>query len=208
MTVRSVPVALLGAALWFVGTLAESSERPRPRPQGPGLAALCGAPGIIGEVAAPIRDVSGCGISRPIRVHSIAGVALDPPTVIGCSLARRIATWLDRAAKPAFAESGDRLVGIGVAAGYVCRTVNNAEQAKISEHGLGRAIDIARFRLAGGETVSVGDDWRSDGYRDQLRRVHTAACGPFSTTLGPGSDSHHHDHFHYDIARRRTPYCP
>jgi hypothetical protein len=42
-----------------------------------------------------------------------------------------------------------------------------------------------------------------------LRRIHAAGCGPFRTTLGPGSDGFHEDHLHYDIERRRGggTYC-
>jgi hypothetical protein len=38
--------------------------------------------------------------------------------------------------------------------------------------------------------------------------MHRAACGTFGTTLGPGSDGMHEDHFHYDTARHRNgAYC-
>lgn len=41
-----------------------------------------------------------------------------------------------------------------------------------------------------------------------LRRLHTAACGIFSTVLGPEANAAHHDHFHFDLkARRRTSVC-
>ena len=43
---------------------------------------------------------------------------------------------------------------------------------------------------------------------DVLRRLHEAGCGPFGTTLGPGSDGLHEDHLHYDIDRHGgSPYC-
>jgi hypothetical protein len=37
--------------------------------------------------------------------------------------------------------------------------------------------------------------------------MRKAACGPFNTVLGPGSDPFHGDHFHLDTARGRGPYC-
>ena len=44
-----------------------------------------------------------------------------------------------------------------------------------------------------------------------LRDVRKAGCGPFTTVLGPGSDSYHSDHFHFDLAQRgksgRSLYC-
>jgi hypothetical protein len=33
--------------------------------------------------------------------------------------------------------------------------------------------------------------------------VRKAACGPFKTVLGPGSDADHALHFHFDLAPRR-----
>ena len=35
-------------------------------------------------------------------------------------------------------------------------------------------------------------------------RVRAAACGRFSTVLGPGSDGYHESHIHLDLAER-TP---
>lgn len=40
-----------------------------------------------------------------------------------------------------------------------------------------------------------------------LRQIWTEACGPFSTVLGPEADAAHRDHFHFDAAERRAPYC-
>jgi hypothetical protein len=37
-------------------------------------------------------------------------------------------------------------------------------------------------------------------FLDALRK---AACGPFKTVLGPGSDADHALHFHFDLAPRR-----
>ena len=40
--------------------------------------------------------------------------------------------------------------------------------------------------------------------RDFLDRIRKAACGPFKTVLGPGSDADHATHFHVDLAKRRN----
>ncbi len=73
----------------------------------------------------------------------------------------------------------------------------------MSEHGMGRAIDIGGVVLADGSRLIVAQDWPDPA----LRQMHEAACGTFSTTLGPGSDGFHEDHLHYDTARGRGPYC-
>lgn len=103
-------------------------------------------------------------------------------------------------AQPAF---DGRLSELQIAAHYVCRSRNNKKGAKISEHGKGRAIDISAFVLTDGRVLTV-----SDNYNRTLRRIYKAACGIFRTTLGPGSDGYHEDHFHFDTsARSGGAYC-
>jgi hypothetical protein len=68
--------------------------------------------------------------------------------------------------------------------------------AKISEHGKGKAIDIGAFVLDNGQMLTV-----LDNYNKSVRKAHAAACGPFGTTLGPGSDGFHENHLHFDTAR-------
>lgn len=186
---------------------------PLPRPEtlgeaGPGWVEVCGAPVILGEPSPAVDGPGACGIARPVKLGSVAGVALDPPPVVTCPTARRLAVWLEEHAKPAFAAEGERLAGLDIAAGYVCRNVNYAEDGELSEHGRGRALDISGFRLADGEVVGVLEDWDGPEHGPLLRRIHAAACGVFGTALGPASDEFHGDHFHYDLARRRRPYCP
>lgn len=71
----------------------------------------------------------------------------------------------------------------------------------MSAHGRGLAIDIAWFDFEGGrrESVSVPGDATIARYVQTLRR---AACGWFTTVLGPGSDAAHADHLHLDLERR------
>ncbi len=92
--------------------------------------------------------------------------------------------------------------------GYACRTRNSQPGARISEHAKGRAIDIAAFKLHDGNELSVQDDWGKGRRGRVLRRLHESACGPFGTVLGPKSDRHHQDHFHFDTASYRSgAYC-
>ncbi len=43
---------------------------------------------------------------------------------------------------------------------------------------------------------------------DFMRRIHKAACGGFSTVLGPEANDAHKDHFHFDMKkRRRSSFC-
>ena len=163
---------------------------------------VCGDPSIKGELLAPITArTKGCGVAEPVRITSVAGVRLSEAAIMDCTTAKALNTWVQKGLQPAFPKT--RVVELQVAAHYICRPRNNVKGAKISEHGKGKAIDIAAIELADGRVLSVSDDWGKT-----LRRVYKAACGIFSTTLGPGSDGYHEDHMHFDTARYRSGgYC-
>jgi hypothetical protein len=171
---------------------------------------LCGVNGLQGQTIAPIaRTAQGCGVANPVRVTAVDGVRLSTPAVMECDTARALHTWVTRGVKPAVGNHGGGVVELRVAAHYVCRTRNHRAGAPISEHGRGRAIDISAVHLRNGEVFTVLRHWRDATYGPMLRAMHRAACGPFTTTLGPGSDGMHEDHFHFDTAvrRTRTPIC-
>lgn len=163
--------------------------------------AVCGVASIKGEPIAPIGSrVSGCGVEDPVRVTSVAGVRLSQAATVDCSIARALNSWVDEVAQPAF---NGQLSELRIAAHYVCRGRNNVKGAKISEHGKGRAVDISAFVLANGRVLTVAQN-----YDQVLRRIYRAGCGYFKTTLGPGSDGYHEDHFHFDTsARQGGAYC-
>ena len=73
---------------------------------------------------------------------------------------------------------------------------------------LSSKIDISAFILADGTSLSVLGDWNGGNSR-LMRQLHASACGPFRTVLGPNSDRHHRDHFHFDVAQHRGggTYC-
>lgn len=170
--------------------------------------ALCGNPAIRGEAMAPIVGrISGCGVARPVRVTSVEGVSLSQASIMDCDTANALATWVRTGVKPAVGGTGGGVRQLQVAAHYVCRTRNHRSGARLSEHAKGRAIDISGITLVDGRTLTILRDWRGPGGQ-MLRAMHRAACGPFGTTLGPGSDGMHEDHLHLDTARhRRGNYC-
>lgn len=162
---------------------------------------VCGDPAIKGEKISPIKSkVKGCGVPDAVRVTSVSGVRLSQAATIDCKTAAALRKWVDKSVQPAF---GNKLVELQVAAHYICRPRNNVKGNKISEHGRGKAVDISGFTLSDGTTLTVARN-----YNKTLRKVHKAACGTFSTTLGPGSDGFHEDHFHFDTASHRSgTYC-
>ena len=179
----------------------KKEERRKRRERASMKGAVCGVPAIKGEEIARIRsNVGGCGIEDPVMVTSVSGVRLSQAATVDCSIAKALNSWVDEVAQPAF---DGRLVELQIAAHYICRSRNNVRGAKISEHGKGRAVDISAFILSNGKVLTVSQD-----YNRLLRRIYKAGCNYFMTTLGPGSDGYHEDHFHFDTsARKGGRYC-
>ncbi len=154
---------------------------------------------------------NGCFVHNAYEVSSLVGVSLNTKAKMNCGVANEAAHWLETVAQPASASVfGEKIVAIEVPSAFACRPRNNVNGAKLSEHGMGNALDISSFTLQSGRKVSVLHDWNGDGdSRQFLRQIRAEACGPFKTVLGPGSDSHHRDHFHLDLQRHRSggTYC-
>ena len=188
---------------------APAPQPPRATTTGRPSGQLCGVPGIEGVAIPRITSrVAGCGVAEPVRVTSVDGVRLSQPAVVDCRTARALHRWVREGAKPAVGRTGGGIRELHVVAHYVCRTRNHRPGARVSEHGRGRAIDIAAIRLADGSEMNVLRHWRNHRHSAALRQMHRGACGIFGTTLGPGSDGMHEDHFHYDTAQHRGgPYC-
>ena len=179
----------------------QKEERKKKREAASTKGSVCGIASIQGEEIAPIKSkVKGCGVEDPVAITSVAGVRLSQTATVDCSIAKALDRWVDEVAQPAF---NGNLVEMRVAAHYSCRSRNNIKGAKISEHGKGRAIDIAAFVLSNGKVLTVAQN-----YNELLRRIYKAGCDYFMTTLGPGSDGYHEDHFHFDAsARKGGAYC-
>jgi len=201
---------------------------PRPRPDGlpvvkaaavqsqpahvatsTGTGKICGDRAIQGRKLAPIPGkMNGCGVSNPVEVVAVDGVALSGKSVMDCNTARALKTWVKKGVKPAVGRRGGGVASLRVIASYSCRTRNSRPGAKISEHGKGKALDIAEITLKNGSSLNVLDDWGRGRNGKILRKAHAKACGPFGTVLGPKADKYHRDHFHLDTASYRSgPYC-
>lgn len=171
--------------------------------------AVCGNPDLQGEEVGRVSSqVRGCGIPQAVRLRSASGIILSPSALVDCQTALTINEWVTRSAIPRLRDVGGGLYGLRVIGHYSCRTRNNQSGARISEHGKGRAIDIASFRLKDNTSLTVLKDWNSKRGFEPLREMHRDACGIFGTVLGPKSDRFHQDHFHFDTARHRSgSYC-
>ena len=171
--------------------------------------ALCGDPAIKGQTLGPIAGrIRGCGVADAVKVTSVDGVALSTPATMDCATAQALKTWVVKGAKPAVGEAGGGIKSLTVAGSYVCRSRNNKNGEKISEHGRGKAIDIGAITLVNGTSITVLKGWNDRSQGKILKKMHKAACGPFGTVLGPSADAYHRDHFHFDTSRHRNgTYC-
>ncbi|MBS9717223.1 extensin family protein [Pseudohalocynthiibacter aestuariivivens] len=186
-------------------TRRDRRQRTRQTRQG----SVCGDRSIRGQEISSIRGrLRGCGVSSPVRITEIDGVSLTQPATINCETARALKTWINNGVRPAVGRLGGGVSSLRVIAHYSCRTRNNQPGARVSEHGRGKAVDIAAINLNNGSSLTVLTGWRDRTQRRVLRRIHSSACGPFGTVLGPDADRHHRDHFHLDTARHRGgSYC-
>jgi hypothetical protein len=159
--------------------------------------------GVEFEVERPIAEGDGCSVPDPVSVSTLgSGIALEPAGLMNCAMAEAAARFSQTVVAPAARSAyGAGLKAISNASTYACRPRNGT--TKLSEHAFGNALDIARFVLADETAIDVTatDDAKA---RDFLDRIRKAACGPFRTVLGPGSDADHATHFHFDLAKRRN----
>ncbi len=163
--------------------------------------------GVAATALTPMQD-GACGIPAPVSVTGLDGgaIAFSTRALLNCSLAETLAGWIDETVQPiAMKTLGGRVTGLRIAASYACRNRDSLADAKLSEHARGNAIDVSAFRVAGIGWIDVESGWTDGGAKAVfLRAVRGSACGPFTTVLGPGSDSYHSNHFHLDRAKRRT----
>jgi len=125
-------------------------------------------------------------------------VRLGAQPVLACRFASPFGHWLGDLVAPMVAGSlNTELKGVQTGPGFACRNRNRAETGKLSAHAEGLAIDIAGFELANGSTLRVKPEGEA-APDPPLAAIRKAACGWFTTLLGPGSDAAHADHLHVD----------
>ncbi|WP_099864443.1 extensin-like domain-containing protein [Pararhizobium haloflavum] len=150
-------------------------------------------------------DEAGCGVAAPFTVSQILpDIELEPETQMRCEVALNLARWVKKEVLPAAAALDlGPVTALNHGSTYVCRSRNNIEDAKISEHAKGNAVDIMSFAFEDGTTIAVspkeGDGDAAEAFQ---KAVGSGACLYFTTVLGPGSDPYHDDHLHLDIAQR------
>ena len=152
----------------------------------------------------PVSDPAGCVVANPVLLENLGEtIGLAPDALLDCPMGLAAARFMRDVATPvAKRELGSDLASINHASAYVCRPRNGTE--KLSEHAFGNALDIASFKLKDGRQVDVKAGAADSAEQKFLDAVRKAACGPFKTVLGPGSDPDHTLHFHFDLQPRRS----
>jgi len=157
--------------------------------------------------APAVEAQGGCDLPHPIEVTALSrDIRLEPAAVLNCTTALAAARFFQTSGRAAAKKHlGARIATVRQASGYVCRQRNGND--KLSEHAFGNALDVSGVTLSDGRQIAVGAAAESTAEGKFLKYLHSAACGPFLTVLGPGSDADHADHFHFDMKKRRKPFC-
>ena len=107
--------------------------------------------------------------------------------------------WLGLLVAPAILGAGNgELTVVHTGPGFQCRNVNRLPSGKLSPHAAGLAIDIASFEVENATRIPIKPNG-NEQHSATIAAVRRAACGWFTTVLGPGSDASHADHLHVDL---------
>jgi hypothetical protein len=165
------------------------------------------ASGAAAETAsAPAPSLDGCLIAAPVRLSSITAmsgeiVSLPDRPLLDCEFAAVLADYVRLIVAPlGQAMLHATVASIETGPGYQCRTQDRISGAKISAHAKGLAVDFVAIALADKRRVLVERQAVPDE-ASYFRAMRTAACGWFTTVLGPGADAFHANNMHLDIER-------
>ncbi len=159
------------------------------------------------QLTTPVGS-GACSVADAVQVQSISigadTVKLTDQPTFNCGFAVKFASWVKDEANPIVnATSKTSIVSLGTGPGFQCRGRNGDISGKLSEHAFGNAVDIERIKLADGQTIEIKDAITSGAkYQPVLSALRAAGCQYFTTVLGPGANSAHASHFHFDLARR------
>jgi len=211
---RSPPVALGARSSATPAVASQNRDQKQPsqaddaaRDDEACLARLRAAGVRFDSATMPVAAKAACTIEVPVRLKSVAAQArrltevhLPEEPVVSCLFAERLTAWLGNLVAPLIAgRTSTDLRAVRTGPGYECRNRNGAVTGKLSAHAEGKAIDISAFELSSGKFIPIKPD-EDEAMRNVVDSVRTAACGWFTTVLGPGSDAAHTDHLHVDMA--------
>lgn len=161
--------------------------------------------GLVEAEMAPPLSEGICGEQSPLIVTGVLVrgrmVPLSSPATTNCQMASALPDWAETVDGYASAMLESPLAAINTGTSYMCRNRNNGATGFISEHGFANAVDVTGFTLEDGRTIEVESNWlpATEPAGRLLRLAHDAACGDFTTVLGPEANAEHEDHLHLDL---------
>lgn len=159
-----------------------------------------------------LRDgVYTCGAKQVVRYQAgPGGIKYHKNPLLTCGMALAMADFERVVQEEAERILGTRVKQIDHLGTYNCREMANYDW--ISEHSFANGIDLRRFHLENGETITVLEHFRpaeedaSDPktvfLRTLARRLFEEDM--FSNVITPYFDALHRNHIHVDLARYRT----
>lgn len=155
-------------------------------------------------------DHNGCGIPHGVIVtKGPTGITYAGPLMIDCSLALALPAVEKVIQEEAVKHLGEPITRITTLGSYSCRSVRGWRE-RISQHGLGNAMDMAAFSTKRGDKASVQRDYQIGVEEPEkprgkfLRAIYGRLWreGGVTRVLGPEWDAAHRDHFHLDRGLR------
>ena len=146
----------------------------------------------------PVADSGGaCPLNNIVRVRDFGPVGLNSSFLASCPLALSSALFISQQARPLTKRyMGSELARIDPLGSFACRNIYHRPDARRSEHATAEALDIAAFRLANGERVTVLNGWKATTTQPWLKTMLAASCGYYGNGLGPEYNAAHANHFH------------
>ena len=146
----------------------------------------------------PVVDSGGaCPLNNVVRVRDFGPVSLNSSFLANCPLALGSALYIHQQARPLTKRfMGSDLTRIDHLGSFACRNIYHRPDARRSEHATAEALDIAAFRLANGERVTVLNGWKGAKTQPWLKAMLAASCGYYGNGLGPEYNAAHANHFH------------
>lgn len=159
---------------------------------------------VIGEMLDPVAE-GICGVRSPLSVTGVRvngqEIGFTAPVTTNCQMAGAIADWVGAVDRYASAALDSPIAAVTTGTSLMCRNRYGAADGFVSEHGFANALDVVGFTLENGQSIAVEADWlpAAAPAGRLLRQAHGAACGRFTTVLGPEANAEHADHFHLDL---------
>lgn len=159
---------------------------------------------VVGEMLEPIAE-GICGERSPLSVNAVTvnghQIGFSAGVTTNCEMAGALADWVGAVDAYANAALDSPLASLETGTSMMCRGRNGNAEAATSEHGFANALDVTGFTLEDGRRIAVEANWLPAAAPEGklLRQAHGAACGLFTTVLGPEANDSHSDHFHLDL---------